>query len=204
VATSTGGPRALDTLLSQFPADLGAGVIVIQHMLTGFTATLAERLDRLSPLPVREATSASRLVNDLVLIAPGDRHVLIDGAGRVTLDRSPRVNGLRPAADVTLLAAAPVWGLRLLTVVLTGMGRDGTAGAQATHAHGGFVLAQNEATSAVYGMPRSVVEADVADRVLPLDEMAAAIAEWATSIGEVGSPIDDRPGLRKTAAMADT
>lgn len=204
VATSTGGPRALETLLSRLPADLEAGLVVVQHMLTGFTATLAERLDRLGPLSVREAAVGIRLVDGLVLVAPGDRHVLVDGSGRVTLDESPRINGLRPAADVTLLAAAPVWGPRLLSVVLTGMGRDGTAGAQATRAHGGFVLAQDEATAAVYGMPRAVVEAGAADRILPLDEIGTAIAEWATTIGEVVSPVDDRWGLRKTAALADT
>jgi two-component system chemotaxis response regulator CheB len=204
IATSTGGPQALNALLSRLPARLGAGVVVVQHMLTGFTATLAERLDRLGPLPVREATAGIQLVDGLVLVAPGDRHILVDGAGRVTLDASPRVNGLRPAADVTLLAVAPVWGPRLLVVVLTGMGRDGTAGARAAHAHGGYVIAQDEATAAVYGMPRAVAQAGVADRILPLNDIAAAIAEWSMTIGESAQPLADRGGLRNTAVLADT
>ncbi len=204
VATSTGGPRALETLLSQLPIGLGAGLVVVQHMLTGFTATLAERLDRVGPLAVREATAGIQLVDDLILVAKGDRHVLVDGAGRVTLDESPRVNGVRPAADVTLLAAAPVWGGRLLSVVLTGMGRDGTAGSEATHAHGGFVLAQDEATSSVYGMPRAVAEAGVADRILPIDQIADAIADWATTIAEFAPRPHVRRGLRNVPALADT
>ena len=203
VAASTGGPRALDTLLSRLPGDLGSGVVVVQHMLTGFTAALAERLDRLGPLPVHEASSGIQLVDGLVLVAPGDRHLLVDGTGHVTLDDSPRISGLRPAADVTLLAAAPVWGPRLLSVVLTGMGRDGTAGALATSANGGAVIAQDEATAAVYGMPRAVAESGVADRILPLDEIAAAIVEWTGSIGEDWSPGADQ-ALQKTAVPADT
>lgn len=203
IACSTGGPRALDALVSRFPARLGAGVVVVQHMLTGFTGTLAERLDRLGPLHVREASSGMQLVDDLVLVAPGDRHILVGGTGRVTLDDSERVNGVRPAADVTLLAAAPVWGRRMLLVVLTGMGRDGTAGALMTHAHGGFVVAQDESTAAVYGMPRSVAEAGVADRILPLGEMAGAIATWARTASDVMPPLDT-PALRKAAATADT
>jgi two-component system chemotaxis response regulator CheB len=181
VATSTGGPRALDALLRCMPVDLEAGVVIVQHMLTGFTAALAERLDRLGPLPVREAEDGMQLVNGLVLVAPGDRHVLVDVAGHVILDASPRVNGVRPAADVTLLGVAPIWQDRLLSVVLTGMGRDGTAGARATHDHGGVVIAQDQATSAVYGMPRAIAEEGLADRVLPLDEIAAAISGWAAA-----------------------
>ena len=190
LATSTGGPRALDALLSGLPAHLGAGVVVVQHMLTGFTATMADRLDRVGPLAVREATAGVRLVDDMVLVAPGDRHVLVDGAGVVTLDGSPRVNGVRPAADVTLLAAAPIWRERLLTVVLTGMGRDGTAGARATRSHGGTVFAQDQGSAAVFGMPRAVAEAHVADRILPLAEVAAAITEWAAGLGPVVLPME--------------
>jgi two-component system, chemotaxis family, protein-glutamate methylesterase/glutaminase len=203
VATSTGGPRALDAVLSRLPPDLGVGVIVVQHMLTGFTATLADRLDRVGPLRVREATTGVQLEDDLILIAPGDRHILVDSEGRITLDASPRVNGLRPAADVTLLAAAPVWGQRLLSVVLTGMGRDGSAGARATRAHGGFVLAQDEATSAVFGMPRAIAEAGLADRILPLDQIAAGIVDWAGTLADPGPPLA-KVDLRNGAATADT
>ncbi len=204
VATSTGGPRALDTVMSGLPGDLGAGILVVQHMLTGFTATLAERLDRLGAMDVREAASGTQLVDGLVLIAPGDRHVLVNATGRLTLDDSPRVNGVRPAADVTLVGAAPVWGSRLLTVVLTGMGRDGTAGAGAAHANGGYVLAQDEDTCALYGMPRAIAEAGLADRILPLDRIAPAIVEWARTLDAVAPAASGRPDLRKTALMADT
>ena len=204
IATSTGGPRALEALLSRMPPNIGAGVVVVQHMLNGFTATLAERLDRLSVLTVREAAADDQLVDDLVLVAPGDRHVLVDGAGRVTLDESPRVNGVRPAADVTVLAAAPVWGRHLLLVVLTGMGRDGTAGALSMQEHGGFVIVQDESTAAVYGMPRAVAEAGAAGLILPLDEIAAAIADWSASIGDIAPTAAGQRSLRKTVVLADT
>jgi two-component system chemotaxis response regulator CheB len=204
IATSTGGPRALEAVIGRLPGDLRAGVIVVQHMLSGFTATLATRLDQLGPLVVREAADGSRLGDGVVLIAPGDRHLLIDGAGRVALDDSARVNGLRPAADVTLLAAAPAWGRNLLAVVLTGMGRDGTAGAEATGRAGGFVIAQDEATATVYGMPRSVAEAGVANRILALDSVAAGITEWAAGLTEAAARASHRRGLRKSAAVADT
>jgi two-component system chemotaxis response regulator CheB len=103
-----------------------------------------------------------------------------------------------------LLAAAPVWGRHLLTVVLTGMGRDGTAGARAAHAHGGLVLAQDEATAALYGMPRAVAEAGLADRVLPLDEIAGAITDWARTMDRVITQVGVEPDLRKIAVVADT
>lgn len=204
VATSTGGPRALEALLSRMPPSLGVGIVVVQHMLNGFTTTMADRLDRIGALAVREAKAGIQLVDDLVLVAPGDRHIHVDGAGRVTLGDSPRVNGVRPSADVTVLAAAPVWGSHLLLVVLTGMGRDGTAGALATKDHGGYVVVQDEATASVYGMPRAVVEAGAADRVLPLDQIAGAIADWAATIGNVARTATPPRVVRTTAALADS
>jgi two-component system chemotaxis response regulator CheB len=149
---------------------------------------------------VRELRQGDRVADDLVLVAPGDTHVVVDGAGTIELVTSALVNGVRPAADVTLLAAAPAWRSRLLSVVLTGMGHDGTNGSRAVRANGGFVIAQDEATSAVFGMPRSVAEADLADRVLPLDRIAEAIVAWARGADSVAGAAY----LLKTRATTDT
>ena len=181
------------------PGPLDAGVIVIQHMLNGFTTALADRLDRLGPMRVREATDLDRVPEGVALLAPGDRHLLVDEAGSVRLVGLPPVNGVRPAADVTLISAAPAWGDRLLSVVLTGMGRDGTTGSAAVHAHGGRVFAQDEATAVIYGMPRAVLEAGIVDRVLPLPEMAAAVSAWA-ALRKRQEPSDTYAGaLRREA-----
>lgn len=173
IASSTGGPSALADVLSRLPASLAVPVVVVQHMPTGFTASLAERLDRLAPLAVREAGCGIAPRPGTVYLAPGGRHLLLRNGGFV-LDDSPPVGGLRPCADVTLLSLiegfAPILG-----VVLTGMGQDGLAGFRRVKETGGVVIAQNEETCVVYGMPRAVVEAGLADVVLPLERIGHEI-----------------------------
>lgn len=176
IVSSTGGPRALSVVLPQLPAPLGAGTIVVQHMPAGFTTSLARRLDRASRLRVREARAGDVLEPGTVLLAPGGGHLRLD-AGHARLSDDDPVGGLRPRADLTLTDLAERFGPRLLLVVLTGMGADGTDGARAVRQHGGRVLAEDESTCAVFGMPRSVIEHDLADRVVPLQDMAAAILE---------------------------
>jgi two-component system chemotaxis response regulator CheB len=201
IATSTGGPRALDALLGRLEAPLGAGVLVVQHMLTGFTTALAHRLDKVGALRVGEARTGDLLTDGHVLVAPGDSHIVVERSGRVRLVTSAPIVGLRPAADVTLLAAAEAWGPRLLVVVLTGMGRDGTAGAAAAKARGGIVIAQDEATSALYGMPRAIAEAGLADRILPLGDIAEAISDWARALPDDGLP---KPGPATDTSVMST
>lgn len=179
IASSTGGPSALQAVVSGLPARLGAGVVIVQHMPAGFTASLAARLSGAGPLPASEATASDIISDDRILVAPGGQHLIASAAGRVQLIGLPPVNGVRPAADVTLQSLVPIWRDRLLTVVLTGMGADGREGARAAKQHGGIVFVQNEATATVYGMPAAVVEAGLADRILPLGRIADAIAEWA-------------------------
>jgi two-component system chemotaxis response regulator CheB len=181
IASSTGGPSALHTLVGGLPARLGAGVVIVQHMPAGFTASLAGRLAGAGSLPVAEVHSGDVLAVDEIVLAPGDHHLMTSSAGRAQTIQLPPVNGVRPAADVTLLSVAPVWRERLLCVVLTGMGVDGREGARSVKAHGGTVYAQDEATSTIYGMPAAIVEAGLADRVLPLGRMAEAIAAWASA-----------------------
>lgn len=178
LGTSTGGPTALRALIPQLAAPLGAAVIVVQHMPAGFTEPLAARLDAASTLPVREAADGQRLVTDRVVLAPGDRHLMVSAEGLVRLSGLPRVNGVRPSADVTLQSIAATWGERVLAVVLTGLGSDGREGARAVKANGGRVISQDEASSLVYGMPAAVMAAGLADDVLSLDDIPAAIADW--------------------------
>ncbi|HLG73818.1 MAG TPA: chemotaxis response regulator protein-glutamate methylesterase [Chloroflexota bacterium] len=175
IGTSTGGPAALTQLMAQLPADLTAGVLVVQHMPAGFTKALAERLDGLSPLCIREAAEGDQVEDGLVLVAPGDFHMLVQPSGRVALTKDPPVHSVRPAADVLMSSVARVYGRCSLGVVLTGMGHDGADGATDIKKAGGQVMVQNEATSVVYGMAASVVKAGSADAILPLAQIAESI-----------------------------
>jgi two-component system chemotaxis response regulator CheB len=179
VACSTGGPRALAELLPMLPGELGNGTLIVQHMPPGFTGSLAQRLDRACALTVQEAADGDVPAAETALVAPGGRHLRLDPTGRVRLTDDPEVGGLRPRADLTIADAARVHGDRLLLVVLTGMGRDGLQGAQAVRRAGGRVLVEAASTCTVYGMPRAVSEARLADAELPLGELAAAISEEA-------------------------
>jgi two-component system chemotaxis response regulator CheB len=179
IASSTGGPRALAELLPQLPSPLGAGGLIVQHMPQGFTTSLAARLDRAAKLNVVEAAGAEALSPDTLLLAPGGLHLRLGADRRTALSDAEPVGALRPRADLTIEDAAELFGDKLVLVVLTGMGKDATDGAAAVKRRGGRVLAEAESTCTVYGMPRAVVEAGLADRVLPLHELPAAIAEEA-------------------------
>jgi len=175
IASSTGGPAALARLVPQLPASLGAGTVIVQHMPAGFTTSLAARLDRASKLEVVEAKAGDTLAPDKVLLGPGGLHLRLDKERRAFLSDDDPIGGLRPRADLAISDAAKLFGRRLLLVVLTGMGNDGVAGARDVRAHGGRVLIQEESTCTVYGMPRAVSEAGLADAVFGLDELPAAI-----------------------------
>jgi two-component system chemotaxis response regulator CheB len=176
IASSTGGPAALARLVPQLPERLGAGTMIVQHMPAGFTASLAARLDKASKLHVVEAQAGDALAPERVLLGPGGLHLRLDAERRAVLSDDAPIGGLRPRADLAIEDAAKLFGRRLLLVVLTGMGNDGVAGARAVRAHGGRVLIQEESTCTVYGMPRAVAEAGLADAVFGLDELPGAIA----------------------------
>jgi two-component system chemotaxis response regulator CheB len=179
IAASTGGPRALAQLLPALPGRLGEGTLIVQHMPAGFTGSLAARLDRMSPLHVREAVLGDQLEPGTALVAPGGTHLRLDAARHARLTDEAPVGGLRPRADLTIADVAAAWGERTLLVVLTGMGRDGAQGARVVRAAGGRVICEAAESCTVYGMPRAVVEDGLADLVLPLGELAQAIAEEA-------------------------
>src|SRR4051812_39195158 len=179
IASSTGGPKALGDLIPRLPARLGTGSLIVQHMPPGFTASLASRLDTASKLAVREATGGEALDAGTIFLAPGGSHLRMGDDRRLRLSDEPPQGGLRPRADLTIADAAKLLGPALVLVVLTGMGKDGLAGARAVKAAGGRVLCEAESTCVVYGMPRAVAEAGLADEVLPLHELPAAIAREA-------------------------
>jgi len=176
IATSTGGPRALAKLVPMLPSPLGSGTLIVQHMPPGFTGSLAARLDRNSRLHVCEAAGGEVIEAQTALLAPGGRHLRIAADGRAMLSDEAEVGGLRPRADLLIEDAARTYGDRLLLVVLTGMGNDGLRGAREVHRRGGRILAEAQESCTVYGMPRAIVEAKLADEVMHLDRLAEAIA----------------------------
>jgi two-component system, chemotaxis family, protein-glutamate methylesterase/glutaminase len=175
IACSTGGPRALAQLVPKLPGSVGQGVIIVQHMPRGFTGSLAARLDNQSELTVREAGDDAVVKRGTALLAPGGSHLRLSKNGRAHLSDSPAIGGLRPRADLTIDDAAKVYGKRLLLVVLTGMGKDGLEGAKVVKHHGGRVLVESESSCAVYGMPRAISEAGLADGEMDITELADAV-----------------------------
>jgi two-component system chemotaxis response regulator CheB len=199
IASSTGGPAALQEVIPHLPADLNAAYLIVQHLPAGFTRSLASRLDHSSALTVREAQAGDALERGLVLIAPGGRHLELDAKGRVVLNDDPPLWGVRPAADVMMRAVAARFGPRALGVVLTGMGCDGALGVKAIKGAGGLCLAQDEASCVVYGMPRAAFETGVLAQVVPLPDMAAAIARQIAARGR-GTQGSGLAGLSRHAA----
>ena len=175
IASSTGGPKALADVMTHIPADAPLGILIVQHMPEGFTASLANRLNTLSPFAVSEAKEGDTLAVGRALLAPGNFHMRIRNGGRVYLSSADAVNNVRPAADVTMCDAADLFRDRVIGVVLTGMGTDGTRGGTAIREKGGVNIAQHGATCVVDGMPSSLVKAGQADRVAPLDRIALEI-----------------------------
>ena len=178
IGSSTGGPQALFTLFRDLGRAIDVPVILTQHMPATFVPMLAEHITRVGGLPCAVARQGDTLVAGRITIAPGDRHLqLASGANgaRAVLSDGPPVNFCRPAVDVMLESAAVAFGSRVLVVMLTGMGRDGCEGTRRVVEAGGAALAQDEATSVVWGMPGAIAAAGLADEILPLGELAGAV-----------------------------
>ncbi len=178
IGVSTGGPTALASMLPGLPASFPLPVLVVQHMPPLFTRLLAERLSAVCPLRVEEAKPGDLVEPGKILIAPGDYHMKVAPQGakvRVCLDQSPPLNSCRPAVDALFASVGEVYGGAAIAVILTGMGQDGLRGSEILKARGASILAQDEASSVVWGMPGAVVTAGIADRVAPLDRVAAEI-----------------------------
>jgi len=180
IGSSTGGPDALTKVLQALPADLPVPVVVTQHMPPVFTRMFAERLDRSTPLRVVEAGDGMELAPGTVYIAPGDRHLVLQRRNTATLTQlsgAPPENSCRPAVDVMFRSVAALYGASAFAAVLTGMGHDGRGGAKVLREAGAEILAQDEASSVVWGMPGAVVGAGLADEIVPLDRIAAALMQ---------------------------
>jgi two-component system chemotaxis response regulator CheB len=179
IGASTGGPQALTAVVSRIAPVLdSAPVLITQHMPPTFTTILAEQLASISGRPSREAEDGEPVRAGRIYLAPGGRHMRVarrNGVAVITLDDGAPVNFCRPAVDPLFVSAAETWGAWNLALILTGMGTDGAEGAAAIAAAGGSVIAQDETTSVVWGMPRAAAESGVCSAVLPLDQIAPKI-----------------------------
>jgi len=178
IGASTGGPNALTTVLGALPADFPAPVLIVQHLPANFTTFFAQRLDAACSLAVVEANNRDGISPGTVYIAPGDMHLETlsrGGSTELVTTEGPLVNSCRPAADILFRSAATTFGAGTLAVVLTGMGRDGLDGCREIRAAGGRVIAQDKATSVVWGMPGQVAEAGLTEAVLPINDIGPEI-----------------------------
>lgn len=175
IGSSTGGPKALEEVICQLPKDLSAGVLVIQHMPAGFTRSMAERLDQIASVRVKEAEEGDSVRAGVVYIAPGDYHMKVSREQVIHLEQTPPVNYVRPSIDVTMFTLPPIYSTKLIGVILTGMGKDGAEGMAKIKEAGGVTIVQDEYTSTIYSMPRAVVESGNADFVLPIDRIGDAV-----------------------------
>ncbi|WP_460423497.1 protein-glutamate methylesterase/protein-glutamine glutaminase [Pseudomonas sp. ZL2] len=177
IGTSTGGPVALQRVLTQLPASFPAPIVLIQHMPAAFTKAFAERLDKLCKISVKEAEDGDMLRPGLALLAPGGKQMMVDGRGTVKILPGDERLNYKPCVDITFGSAAKSYGDKVLSVVLTGMGADGREGARLLKQGGSTVWAQDEASCVIYGMPMAIVKANLADAVYGLDEIGKHLVE---------------------------
>lgn len=175
IGASTGGPRALLGIIRQLPARLRCPIFIVQHMPAGFTASFAKRLDTETQTPVHEVVDGMPITNHIYL-CPGDYHMTIQ-QGRLYLNQEPKLHGTRPAVDFLFHSAARAYPQQLAAVVLTGMGKDGTAGLRSIQEVGGYTIVQDKESCTVFGMPRYAIEQGVVDEVLPLSSIESKIAQ---------------------------
>ena len=179
IASSTGGPPAIQAILTALPADFGAAIVIAQHMPVGFTRSFAERLNKISPLIVSEAAAGDRVRPGVALIAPGGHHLLVkrdrEGLFCELVPRGPSDKYV-PSADRMMISVAEACGAAAVGVVLTGMGNDGAAGAQSIKRHKGQCLAESKESAVIFGMPQEAISTGAVDKVVPLAKMADEIA----------------------------
>ena len=182
VGISTGGPRALSVILPQFPINLPAAIVIVQHMPPGFTKSLAKRLDETSSLSVKEAEESDEIKAGCAYIAPGNYHIgfKVDGnKTRIALSNGPPQGGFRPSVDVMMSAVAGLEMNHIIAVIMTGMGSDGVMGLkELKEKKKAFIIAQDEATSIVYGMPKAAVESGVVNEIVPLMDIPNRIMNY--------------------------
>ena len=190
IGVSTGGPNALAEVFSAFPSDFPIPIVIVQHMPPIFTKCLAERLSAKSAITVHEGQVGEKLVAGHAWIAPGDYHMTLQrtsGDVQLALNQGPPENSCRPAVDVLFRSVAEIYGNRMLSVILTGMGQDGLRGCEHVREQGGHIIVQDEASSVVWGMPGAVAQAGIANKILPLHQIASEIITRAR-VGRVPKP----------------
>lgn len=188
IAASTGGPRALAAITPRLSRRISAAVLIVQHMPAGFTRSLAQRLDAMSPIPIAEAEDGEPVVSGRGYVAPGGLHMTVidDGSGpSIKLDDSPPMWGVRPAADMLFRTAARVFGASTVAVVLTGMGRDGAEGTRLIRDAGGRAIVQDRDTATIFGMPQAAIQIAGADHIAPLTQIGSLIAELVDAVRHV-------------------
>ena len=177
IGASTGGPKALYKVITALPDNIGVPVLVVQHMPMGFTKAFADRLNLNSKLKVVEAQNGDCVEKNVVYIAPGGFHMEVGSDKRIHLNTDPTLWGVRPAVDKLFISATKVYGSKLLSVILTGMGRDGADGTVAVKENGGTTMAEHASTCIIYGMPKAAFESGKVDDVVLLDNMAQEITK---------------------------
>lgn len=178
IGASTGGPKAVLNIMQAIPEGLPAAFLIVQHMPKGFTASFAERISWQGRIKTKEAQDLDIVLADKGFVAPAGYHMLLEKgsqAVRIKLNQGPLVNFVRPSIDVTMASAVEAFGKNVIGVILSGMGKDGLEGCQKIKKRGGTVIVQDEETSVVWGMPRAVYEADLADKILPVSKIADSI-----------------------------
>lgn len=180
IGASTGGPKALYKVITELPKDLGVPVFIVQHMPVGFTKAFADRLNTNSKITVVEASDGQSIEKNVVYIAPGGFHMEVHSDRKIHLNTEPAMWGVRPAVDKLFISASKVYGPRLVSAVLTGMGRDGAQGTVEIKKNGGITISEDKSTCTIYGMPKAAFETGKVDIILPIDEMAVQIIKLIT------------------------
>lgn len=175
IGASTGGPNAIEKVITGLNADLNISVLVVQHMPSGFTKTFAERLNKKCSLSVLEASDGMKIEKNKVYIAPGGYHMVVQRSGIIRINTEPPIWGVRPAVDKLFISASAIYGSRVISVVLTGMGKDGAEGTVVVKMNKGITISQNEESSIIYGMPKVAYETGCVDYVLSINNIAAKI-----------------------------
>ncbi len=182
MAASTGGPATLMRFLPAFPRDFPAAIFLVLHMPANYTAQFSQQLAGVTALRVKQAEASEMVQPGTVYVCPGSHHLRLSSTGRITLGDEPPISGYRPCADVTMETAAAYAGPMTIGVVLTGMGNDAVCGVRAVKAAGGFVIAQDEATSVIFGMPAEAIKTGAVDKVLSIDDVYPALEERVLSL----------------------
>jgi two-component system chemotaxis response regulator CheB len=175
LASSTGGPATLMNFMPYFPKDFPGAVILVQHMPGNFTSQFSKQLAEISRIKVKEAEAGEIIVPGQLYVCPGSHHLRVSPTGRISLDDGPRISGYRPCADLTFESAAEYAGPMTIGVILTGMGNDGAKGVQEIRSAGGHVIAQDESTAVIFGMPQEAIKTGAVDQVLPMEAIYHAI-----------------------------